>query len=240
MIEAARAGGSTPKDTDFLNHTSSVTERFADYNPKKLAAMSVTAMIKTIAQMKNARWGHDAQGRLKKVNLDSSAEGYSNFMAPMRISSISCQVEMLKKDADKETREKLETIHNDRVLRPATDTYLTTEWDEFVPFPCTWKIRFDGFGKSNYGKDFGTLKQAKIPEDALAVPPWYQPQGASHYGGSFADVACVCNTPGKDCHCKDAAQRGKEDEKEGATGTSQRHLQGEGGTPVSTGCGISK
>lgn len=31
---------------------------------------------------------------------------------------------------------------------------------------------------------FGKLKEAVIPDDA---PPYYQPRGASHYGGSFAD-----------------------------------------------------
>jgi hypothetical protein len=44
-----------------VDHKSGVTEQFADYNPKHLAAMSVTAMIKPVAQMKNARRGHDAQ-----------------------------------------------------------------------------------------------------------------------------------------------------------------------------------
>ena len=33
-------------------------------------------------------------------------------------------------------------------------------------------------------------------------PPFYQPQGASHYGGSFADVVCICNVPGIACKCK--------------------------------------
>lgn len=84
-MKSVKATGKSPRDADFLNHTSSVTEQFADYDAKQLAAMSVTSMIKTIAQMKNPRRGHDAQGRLKKVNIDASAEGYSNFMAPMRV-----------------------------------------------------------------------------------------------------------------------------------------------------------
>ncbi len=243
MIEAATAGGTTPKDSDFLNHTSSVTEQYADYNPKQLAAMSVTAMIKTVAQMKNPRRGHEAQGRLKKVNIDSSAEGYSNFMAPMRISRISRQVEMIKEDADKMAKRKVDMIYNDKILRPATDTYLTAEWDEFVPFPNTWKIRFDGFGKSNYGNDlgkFGILKQARIPEDALAMPPFYQPPGASQYGGSFADIVCVCNTPGKVCHYKDTAQKGTDTGHEEVGDMPKKQSPAEMGTLISTGCGISR
>lgn len=35
-----------------------------------------------------------------------------------------------------------------------------------------------------------------------SYPPFYQPQGASHTGGSFADAVCVCNTPGNACQPK--------------------------------------
>ena len=127
MVKSAKATGKPLTEADFLNHTSNVTEQFADYDPKHIAAMSVTAMIKTIAQMKNVRRGHDAQGRLKKINIDSSDEGYSNFMAPMRMRRISRQVDMVEDDTD--------DIYTREILRPATDTYLTAEWDEMVPFP---------------------------------------------------------------------------------------------------------
>jgi len=230
-LEIAKATGTTPSDADFLNHKSSVTEQFADYDPKDLAAMSVTAMIKTIAQMKNARRGHDAQGHLKKVKIDSSDEGYSNFMAPMRIQRISRQVEMIL-GAEKE-------IYTDAILRPAVDTYLTAEWDEMVPFPYTWKIRFDGFGRSDYsdeGKPFGKLHVQKIDADALAAPPFYQPQGPSHFGGSFADVACVCNAPGMPCDCKNAAAR-KEKQYEAAE-KAQKPMQTDYESSISRGCGM--
>jgi hypothetical protein len=245
-VETARAAGEPLTDADFVDHKSSVTEQFADYDPKHLAAMSVTAMIKTVAQMKNARRGHDAQGRVKKVNLDSSAEGYSNFMAPMRITRISNQVKTIKENTD--------AIYTDDILRPATDTYLTAEWDEFVPFPNTWKIRFDGFGKSDYsggsssgskdkGKDkdkkkhpFGLLRQAKIDADALAAPPFYQPQGASHFGGSFADVACVCTTSGKECQCREKAKTKDVDKDE----VLKAKLPAELEASISTGCGVGK
>ncbi|KAJ9604588.1 hypothetical protein H2200_010701 [Cladophialophora chaetospira] len=233
-FEAARLEGRPSNDSSFVNHTASITEQFADYNPKKLASMSVTAMIKTIAQMKNARRGHDAQGRLKKVDIDASDEGYSNFMAPMRMQRVSRQVDL--------TEENTDYVYTKDTLRPATDTYLTAEWDEFVPFPNTWKIRFDGFGKSNYSKDgerFGALKLPKINEDALAAPPFYQPQGVSQYGGSFADIACVCNTPGKECHCKDAVKE-KEAGKDGSAPAPKKQLQVEREMALSTGCGVGK
>lgn len=96
----------------------------ADYDPKRIAAMSVPVMIKVIAQMKNPRRGHDAQGLLKKVKLDASSEGYSNFMAPMRIQRIA-----------HESTGVAGGVYTEEILKPATDTYLTPEWDEMVPFP---------------------------------------------------------------------------------------------------------
>ena len=35
-------------------------------------------MIKVLAQMKHLRRGHDTQGRLKKINIDQTYEGYAN------------------------------------------------------------------------------------------------------------------------------------------------------------------
>lgn len=106
------------------SYQSSITDQYADYNPKNIAVLSLVAMIKTVAQMKNARRGHDTQGRVKKVRLDSSNEGYSNYMAPMRMQRIARQ----SNDTD---------TYTNKILRPETDTYLTPEWDEFVPFPCS-------------------------------------------------------------------------------------------------------
>ena len=141
--------------------------------------------------MRNPRRGHDAQGRLKKVRIDASAEGYSNYMAPMRIARISEDVRKLK------DQEEAQSIYTKDLLRPETDTYLSAEWNEMVPFPNTWKIRFDGFGRSDYSSDkggaYGKLRQMAVPDDS---PPFYQPKGASHTGGTFADVSCVCNAAG--------------------------------------------
>ena len=63
--------------------------------------------------------------------------------------------------------------------------------------PTAWKVRFNGYGPSDY--DYSSLITPRIPDN-----PLYQPQGASHYGGSFADVVCICNQPGKACRCKTA------------------------------------
>ena len=42
-------------------------------------------------------------------------------------------------------------------------------------------MRFDGYGLSDYTKI--VLNKPAMPD---RLPPFYQPQGASHYGGSFA------------------------------------------------------
>jgi hypothetical protein len=193
VYKAAEKAGIEPKEEDFVGHKFGATDSFADYQPKHIADVGVTAMIKVFAQMKNARRGNDTQGRVKRVRLDASAEGYTNYMAPMRIQRISKQVELL--DDGKSAKE----IYTHKLLKPETETFLTAQWDEMVPFPNTWKIRFDGFGPSDYDGDvngvpqkFGKLREPEIADDR---PPYYQPRGASHTGGTFADVACTCSTP---------------------------------------------
>lgn len=90
-------------------------------------------------------------------------------MAPMRVSWIKEQVKRLK---DEEAKK----IFTDDVLRPEANTYLTPTWDEFVPFPMTWKIRFNGFSESNYrvgDNSYGRVKTTPTLPDFC--PPWYQP-----------------------------------------------------------------
>ncbi|KAF7560121.1 hypothetical protein G7046_g4030 [Stylonectria norvegica] len=187
---AAQNEANTATDeTDYLAYRSSFTEKFASYHPKHTAAMGLTAMVKVLAQMKNLRRGHDAQGKVKRVNIDASYEGYSNYMAPMRMKQIEIDVKHALEDAhakgDAKAEADLKKLFNTKVMKPTTHTYLTPEWDEMIPFPTTWKLRFDGFGTSDYG---GTgypmlLQQNFLPDD---MPPWYQPKGISHTGGSFA------------------------------------------------------
>lgn len=91
-------------------------------------------MIKAAAQMKNLRRGNDTQGYLKKIDLDSSSEGYSNFMAPLRMKMIEADADYAREHS---TVHNVNDIFNKHILRPSTDTYLTPEWDEFVPFPTS-------------------------------------------------------------------------------------------------------
>ncbi|KAI9667934.1 MAG: hypothetical protein M1821_000754 [Bathelium mastoideum] len=205
-VEAEQANEAN--EIEFLALQSSFAGKFGAYKPRRFAILALTSMVKFIAQMKNPRRGHDAQGRLKKVNLHWTAEGYSNFMAPLRMERIAEQVKRLPpNDPDK-------NIFTMEVLKPETDTYLTPSWDEMVPFPMTWKIRFDGFGKSDYSADgrpanpYGMLRSAWLPDDA---PPWYQPQGVSHIGGSFADVACTCANLETYHSCPDPGKKLHED-----------------------------
>lgn len=122
------------KESNYLTYQSSFTSKYADYHPEHVAIMGLTAMIKAVAQMKNLRRGHDTQGRLKQIRLDSSSEGYSNFMAPLRMKMIEADAEYASKHSKAKEADEVFTA---KILRPSTDTYLTPEWDEFVPFPTS-------------------------------------------------------------------------------------------------------
>jgi hypothetical protein len=183
-------------------------------------------MIKFIAEMRNPRRGHDAQGRLKRIHLDSVAEGYANYMAPMRV----------------------KRIEDDKLLNPETDTYLTPTWDEFVPFPMTWKIRFDGFGKSNYNDEqtnnpYGRVKTAPALPDY--APPWYQPKGPSSIGRTFGStVVCICaeaRTEAEAQHKAAQPSNGEEEEHSHQCpcfGYSKKSGPKHETAQLSTGCGL--
>ena len=96
-----------------------------------MAVLGLTAMIKVLAQMKNLRRGHDTQGTLKKINIDQTYEGYANFMAPGRMEKIRCAVE---ERADSQAGNR---VFDEGILKPRTETYLTPEWDEMIPFPTS-------------------------------------------------------------------------------------------------------
>lgn len=197
-----------------LNYMSSLSQSVLHFNPKDIAVHGLTAMIKVMAQMKNLRRSHTFQGTVKKVAIDQTYEGYANFMAPGRMQSIAYDAanaeaaldqfreaetknaepaKSMNKDQRKAHKDLLQQrikdaskVFTDDVLKPAADTYLTAEWDEFVPFPTTWKLRFEGYGPSNYGANLSLLRPQVLPD---SFPPFYQPQGPSHYGGAFGDVA---------------------------------------------------
>lgn len=119
-----------------LNYCSSFAEAFSEYHPKHVAATGLVTMVKVLAQLKNLRRGHDTQGVSKKINIDSSSVGYANYMAPMRLTEIELKLEQAKKD-NKLTEQQREAIYPSGIRKPATATYLTTEWDEMVPFPTS-------------------------------------------------------------------------------------------------------
>ncbi|KAK4208108.1 Psi-producing oxygenase A [Rhypophila decipiens] len=204
----------------FLTSQLNIADKFRVFSPRHFATVSLTSMIAFIAQMRNPRRGRDTQGKLKRIRLDKTPEGYANYMAPMRVAWIKEQAGLLKDE------KKARMIYTDRILKPPSDTYLTPNWDEFVPFPMTWKIRFDGFGESDYEKDnhpYGLIRTVKVLPDWC--PPWYQPQGPSTVGGTFATLVCVC--AGKagaegDCPCLGVSK----------TSAAPKTIQ------LSTGCGM--
>ncbi|KAK8067329.1 hypothetical protein PG997_014076 [Apiospora hydei] len=165
-------------EVEFLTSQLSIADKYGVFSPRRFAMLSLTSMIRFAAQMRNLRRGHDAQGRLKRVPLDPTSEGYAHFMAPARAAWIQQQVRALEDGGGGDA------IWTDDVLQPRADTFLTPTWDEFVPFPMTWKIRFDGFGRSDYGvvggHPFGRVTTAPAVPDFC--PPWYQPQGPSTVG----------------------------------------------------------
>lgn len=168
-------------------------------------------MIKVLAQLKNLRRGHDTQGKLKRIKLDSSYEGFSNFMAPQRVKSIKAAVEqktveietLLQELSHAHPEERLEkekslvnersrlkgVYDSDRILKPATDTYLTPEWDEMVPFSTTWKLRFDGFGTSDYGERLEHLASGVTFDD---FPPFYESPGGPSHTGVASAIILLC------------------------------------------------
>jgi len=71
------------------------------------------------------------------------------------------------------------------------------------------------------------LREPEIYDDA---PPYYQPRGASHTGGTFADLACAC--PGVNSTAKTEG-------KEGAS-LQMPQMPAEHEPTLSTGCGMGK
>ena len=97
--------------------------------PKDLATICLTSMIKVLAQTKNLRRGHNGQGKLKTIRLSAEFEGYAEYMAPKRMEQIRSEVESAQED--------LSDVFTAEILKPAMDSYLTPEWDELLPFPTS-------------------------------------------------------------------------------------------------------
>ncbi|KAK1777626.1 heme peroxidase-domain-containing protein [Copromyces sp. CBS 386.78] len=241
--DVSATGVPPPWETKYLSYHTSFTERFTKYHPRHLAANSLTAMIKVLAQLKDLRRGHDTQGNLKKIALDSSYATYTNFMAPQRIRQINAKVREAMAEAKAANKldkvEELKKKYNlDRLRCPATDTYMTPEWDEMIPFPTTWKVMFNGFGESTYGgEQLPLLKSTKVPDD---FPPFYElPDGPSHTGGSLGEPV---NPPAPVKQQEELASKKKEGEGGSAAGDSAIEVDGgrrkELPKGVTNGCGI--
>ena len=227
-------------EVQFLTSQLSIAGKLGVFQPRRFAVLALSEMVKFIAQMRNPRRGHDTQGTPKRIHLGWIAEGYSNFMAPKRMDRVAEQVRRLPENDPKKE------VFTDAVLRPGTDTYLTPNWDEMVPFPMTWKIRFDGFGMSDYHSDdphhhlYGRVKTVELPAEAEISPPWYQPQGASHDGGAFAEISCICGAS-QVAGYRYGVNVGQEDEQQSncpCTHPPTKTLV-PNGPKLSTGCGLS-
>ncbi|KAG9506448.1 hypothetical protein J7337_003431 [Fusarium musae] len=238
ILDLAKAGDeedvkNSPEKRQLLLAQLNIADKFGVFAPRRIVTISLTSMIKFVAQMKNPRRGHDAQGKLKRINLDSTPEGYANYMAPGRVSWIQKQAEKLKGPGE------AEDIVTEGDLRPQSDTYLTPTWDEFVPFPMTWKIRFDGFGESDYKvgtNEYGRVKTMPTLPDFC--PPWYQPQGPSTEGGAFASTVCIC--AGEGSGKGEVDEKGEKVHKKGCPcvgGSKKKHKLKT--AQLSTGCGLS-
>ena len=148
-------------EDDYLAYSSSLSGGQVHFNARKSAVLGLTAMIKVVAQLKNLRRGHDTQGRLKRFRIDQTSEGYANFMAPMRVEEIRREAKRQKTDEvdtlthsnsyQAEAWETKKDIFDDDILKPQTDTYLTAEWDEMIPFPTSTS----SFQSSNRLQIFG-------------------------------------------------------------------------------------
>ena len=174
------------ESSDYLPYVSSLSAGLGPINGRSLVAPSLAAMIKVMAQMRNLRRAHHTQGRLKRINIDQGYESYASYMAPMRVE------ELRRKKKEKPAP------------RPDLDTYVTPEWDEMIPFPSTWKVRFDGYGATE-PKFFDDFAIHQKEPDQLR----YQPNGPSHVGGTFAEQICICNVAGIECQCKEGKAEAK-------------------------------
>lgn len=78
VYRASRHEDNFRNPDDYLTYGCSLSQGLVDSNAKETAILGLTPMIKVLAQMKHLRRGHDTQGRLKKINIDQTYEGYAN------------------------------------------------------------------------------------------------------------------------------------------------------------------
>ena len=138
-----------PED-DHLAYGSCLSGGQVHFDARHFAGLGLTAMIKVLVQLKNLRRSHDTHGKLKRIRVDQTSEGYANFMALMRVEDIrreakrqmTDEINGLIKTSTNQAKlwETKRDIIDDDVLKPQTDTYLTAEWDEMIPFPTSTSL----------------------------------------------------------------------------------------------------
>ena len=124
------------------------------FDAREVSVLGLTAMIKIFGQMRNLRRGHDTQGMLKRIRLDKTEVGYANYMAPRRIVHIRDEVKQIldhlgnnepstRLQQDAVALKHLEDDSKHKLVQPKSDTFLTPEWDELVPFPTSKSLLAD-------------------------------------------------------------------------------------------------
>ena len=88
------------------------------FDAKQLTVIAITGLVKHAATLKNLREAHDTKGQVQTALVPQT-------------------------EVDGKVPEGGKPDVRDSYRR----RYLTTRWDQLVPFPTTWNLRFDGVGK---------------------------------------------------------------------------------------------
>lgn len=134
---------------------------------RKISLWCITSMITVLAQLQNLQPAPGTQGTVKRINIIQK-DNIANYMSPKK-----------RREIEKKMDEAGAKDLSPREIK--VRTYLTPEWDEMVPYPCTWKVRFDGYGP--YLEDLEDTPRREDDEYDL-----YQLPGPSVYGGIFTKL----------------------------------------------------
>ena len=150
--------------------------------------ITVDALVHTtsvLATLRNLRRGHGPQGHLQRITVPLINESPTTYPAPERLDNISRDIKTQPASihnsplATNQNTNQHNTKHHKSPFQPLTTTsFLTPNWDELLPLPTTWKVRFDGFGWSDYGGR-ETLPLLKPPDTEMMddIAPFYEEPG---------------------------------------------------------------
>lgn len=155
--------------------------------------ITVDALVHTtsvLATLRNLRRGHGPQGHLQRIAVPLINEPSTTYPAPERLNNISHDIKTRPAPihnsplATNQEINQHNTPHHKSPFQPlrTTSAFLTPDWDELLPLPTTWKVRFDGFGWSDYGGGGGgreTLPLLKPPDTEMMddMAPFYEEPG---------------------------------------------------------------